>query len=318
MIPFVVAEKLVGKNPEEWKKRVKLALGATALAGVVTVGGCSGFVKAMNDVAPVKQETSVAVGEQKVTSVDLNLSKQCNTGYTTTIASLAKVSTKVMGIEAAWKSREVTAELDTKLCMDSGEVKAELDKEQRTITVRLNPNDITSDVVLNPASLHQKPDMSATQIIVENAMNIFRGTPFVEDIGFIKDTVAMDDGVDSFLASAALTKGMKATADQCTPQVFEVTHTAFEKGIAKQILTGARLYDPTLAPENVKVLIGEARTPADNSKQGIGRSSNIDKADASLQAILDKNKDSLSANQGTIGKCELSDEVRQMAAAGVK
>lgn len=306
------------RDPEQKKRKFGAKqIGAIALASGL-VGTGIGFVSNFETSKPIKSETSVGVGDQAVREIDLTLDKQCDTAFTTSVTSMAKYVTKVAGVDVAWRSQTVQFENDTALCLKGTTIKASLDQAHHHITLHVNPDDIYADTYPVPGTVLAKPDMSLTQVVVENITNVFRGTPFVQDFGPFKDAVRTEDNADSFLRDAAMTKGMKATADNCTPQVWTTTHGAFEKGLANRVLLGAKLYDASLTTDNVTVLVGEAATSADNVKQQIGRTSNVDKANDSLQKVLEANPGSLSADQGTVGKCEVPDAVVQATQGGNK
>lgn len=320
IVAGMAAKHLLRGGRERAPEQNKRTLGAKKIGAIALVSGLVGtgygFATNFEVNKPVKSESTVHVGDQTVREIDLALDKQCDTAFTTSVTSMAKYVTKVAGIDVAWRSQTVEFENDTALCLKGTTVKASLDSDKHHITIHVDPADIYADTYPVPGTVFAKPDMSMTQVVVENITNVFRGTPFVQDFGPFKDAVRTEDNADSFLRDAAMTKGMKATADNCTPQVWSTAHDAFERGLANRVLLGARLYDQSLTADSVTVLVGEAATSADNVKQQIGRSSNVDKANDSLQKVLDAHPDSLSADQGSVGKCEVPASVTQAAQGG--
>lgn len=295
-------------DPEHRRKRLAQSLGII----VVGFAGFSAVGDNLAEIIPITQGTTLGVGNQNVIDINLDLEKVCYTGFTTEVAATAKYSNKLGELEWLWKSQTANFNVDTELCMDATTAKTSIDQKNRHITVRIDNDAITSDVSIVPGSVFSSSDMSPTAMPVENVMNLFKSTPFVEDADFIKDAVRMNDGADSMLANTALTSGLKAVGDNCTEQVWPTVESTFVSGVAKSVLLGAKLYDPGLTEEDVTVLIGDATDAEQNLSQIIGKKTSVDKAYASLQELR-KKENTLTVNNDTVGKCEVSESVKAAA-----
>jgi len=298
-------------DAEHRKKRVMQSIGAAA----VGIAAFSAVGKNLSEMIPVTQGTTLNIGDQRVIDIDLDLEKVCYTGFTTEVAATTKYSNKVGDFEWLWKSQTEKFQVATELCMDATTAKATLDKENHHITVHIDKDAITSDVHILPESIHPSSDMSPTAVPVENIMNVFKATPFLEDVGFIKDLTSGNDEAGGALAMAALVSGTKAVGDNCTSKVWPVVEPSFSDGVSNSVLLGARLYDKALTRNNTTILIGDAKSEEENAAQIVGKKTSVDGAYASLQDLRAKNN-TLTVNNDTVGSCDVSQAVKDAALKG--
>lgn len=319
MLPVVMLDKLFhgGERKKTPAARMRRLIGGASLVAL-GVGLYNGGVYAMQAAQPIKQGITVEAGNQEITNIDLTLQKQCNTEFSARGTSAAKFAIEAFGIkDVAWKQITVQEDAETEFCFENKTVHVAVDKQAHRATVKLDGKDIIADTRVVPGSLQIKTDANMLQAIGDNIVNLYKNTPFVQDVSFIKDAGNGLDAQTSAMANSAITVGLKAAATNCAPKAWDMVAPSFSDGVASQISVGMHALDSSWGPDDISVLIGDAKTPADNARQTVGTTTTVDDAYNKLQQVLGNNN-TLSTDQGSLGKCDVPDTVRQQAAQGSK
>ena len=297
-----------GAEQEATKNRHPLvkaaAIGAIGLAAV-GVAGFNGFKNGFPDL--VKDKVEIDGGSAEITDFDLELSETSHTAYTQKIEAKAKQVKELIGVDAYFKSDQVSFEAETKMTMQGNTAKAKYDKENGHITVHVDDDAISTSIDIVPGTINHVTDGNLAAAAVDSLGGTLKALPWIGDLSMLEGVTTATDKSNSALGNIATVEGLHSAAQTCVEKAWPVLSEPFADGVANDVLLGAKVLDPTLDRDDVTVLIGDAKTEAENEQQIVGKVSSVDEAHEKLMGALSGADIEVSSNPGT---CELSDELK--------
>ena len=298
-----------GAEQEATKNRHPLvkaaAIGAIGLAAV-GVAGFNGFKNGLPDLG--KDTAQTEGGEAVIKNIDLELSEVSYTAYTQDITAKARIAKEVFGMDAYFKSDQVEFEAETKMTMAGNTAEKHYDKDAHHVTVKIDSKNITAGIDIVPGTIKHTTDGNLAAAAADNLGTSLKAIPWLGDLSMLDGITTATDKSASTLGNMAMVEGLYSASKTCVSKAWPVLHESFADGVAENLLGGLTAIDPTFTRDDITVLIGDAKTEAENEQQIVGKVSSVDKAHEKLMNALSDADVEVSSKPGS---CELSDELKE-------